>query len=135
MSRSSKLASAAQILAFVASEGPEQVTTEVIAEAIHDHPTRVRQIVAALSKANLLVSVRGANGGVTLARPPGEIDLKQVFQAIGEQALIGFEVREISGGWRAAGRINSFFHTLYARMDEKMVEELGRVSLEQIAKR
>jgi len=45
MSRSTKLASAAAILAHVAAQGSGQLTTDAIAEAVSDHPARVRQLV------------------------------------------------------------------------------------------
>ena len=132
MSKSSKLASAVQILSFVASHAPNHVTTDTIAAAIEDHPTRVRQIVAALARAGLLDSLRGANGGVALSRPAAVINLGEVFQAVGEAGIIGLEVRAIASGWQSARRINAFFDQLYQRMDREHFDLLRRTSLQQI---
>ena len=42
----------------------------------------VRRVVAELSTAGILQTVRGTGGGVSLARPPGDISLLDVVRAI-----------------------------------------------------
>lgn len=46
-------------------------------------------LLATLRKAGLVRSVRGAQGGHTLARPPGKIDLREIFEALeGPEGLV-----------------------------------------------
>ena len=42
----------------------------------------LQQLVSALGKAGLLRSIRGARGGVTLTRPPDQIKLSEIVQAL-----------------------------------------------------
>ncbi len=42
----------------------------------------LEQLIAALRKAGLVVSVRGAQGGYALSRPPEEINVDEVLQAL-----------------------------------------------------
>jgi DNA-binding IscR family transcriptional regulator len=88
MSKSTRLLTATYILSYVAANAPEVVTTERIAEQVDEHPTRVRQIVAALVKAGLLSASRGAAGGVSLRRAASEISLRDVQEAVQDSSLL-----------------------------------------------
>ncbi|MCA8956580.1 MAG: Rrf2 family transcriptional regulator [Planctomycetes bacterium] len=62
--------------------GPQPTSAQEIA----DHSGLSRAVVAnllkALTRAGLLDSVRGANGGYHLAQPPGDISLAQILEAV-----------------------------------------------------
>lgn len=132
MSRSTKLVSASYILSYIAAKAPAQVTTEEIARAVKDHPARVRQIVAALVKAEFLVSVRGANGGVTLARPASQINLLQVFEAVEDQPVLALSLRESFDGWGAKCRVHPVISKLYGELEDQVLTQLGRVRLDHL---
>ena len=132
MSRSTKLVSASYILSYVVAKAPNQVTTEEIGRAVKDHPARVRQIVAALVKANFLTSVRGASGGVTLARPASQINLRQVFEAVEDQPILALSLRESFDGWGAKCLVHAVMGTLYSDLESQLLERLGKVRLDQL---
>jgi Rrf2 family protein len=132
MSRSTKLAGASYILSYIAAKAPDQVTTDQIARAVKDHPARVRQIVAALVKANFLTSVRGASGGVTLARPASQINLKQVFEAVEDQPILALSLRESFDGWGTKCRVQPVISALYSDLEAQLLDRLGKVRLDQL---
>ncbi|MBI4769567.1 MAG: Rrf2 family transcriptional regulator [Chloroflexi bacterium] len=60
----------------------QRVRTGEIAERQRIPPTFLAKIVAQLSVAGLVRTTRGAQGGLTLARPPEEITLLEVVETI-----------------------------------------------------
>ena len=63
-------------------EGPNPMRVKAIADA-HGIPQRfLVQILLQLKGAGLVASVRGASGGYQLARPPEEISLADIINAI-----------------------------------------------------
>lgn len=60
----------------------ERSATSMIAKEQNIPPSFLAKIISQLSIAGLLHTSRGARGGVTLAREPGEITLLEVVEAI-----------------------------------------------------
>ncbi len=131
MSRSTKLVTATYIMSYVAAAAPETVTTDRIAEKVDEHPTRVRQIVAALVKQGLLVATRGAAGGVALARPAGEISLRDILEAVHDSSLLAFHVRDPRSEWAGKSMVHPLFETLRAELDSHIHGYLARHTLDQ----
>lgn len=51
----------------------------------------VSKFMLHLKKAGLVTTVRGVNGGFALAKPPSEISLKEVFEALGGKHRVSDE--------------------------------------------
>jgi Rrf2 family iron-sulfur cluster assembly transcriptional regulator len=62
--------------------GGERAATSTVAEQQRIPPSFLAKIISQLSIAGLLHTSRGARGGVTLARPPKEVSLLDVIEAI-----------------------------------------------------
>jgi len=60
----------------------ERSATSTVAKEQNIPPSFLAKIISQLSIAGLLHTSRGARGGVTLAREPGEITLLEVIEAI-----------------------------------------------------
>jgi Rrf2 family protein len=60
----------------------ERAATSTVAEEQRIPPSFLAKIISQLSIAGLLHTSRGARGGVTLARDPGDISLLEVIEAI-----------------------------------------------------
>ncbi|MFN7394709.1 MAG: tripartite tricarboxylate transporter substrate-binding protein [bacterium] len=131
MSKSTRLLTATYILSYVAANAPEVVTTERIAEQVDEHPTRVRQIVAALVKAGLLSASRGAAGGVSLKRPASEISLRDVREAVQDGSLLAFHLFEPKSEWAGKSRVNLVFENLHAELETRIQAYLAEHTLDQ----
>ncbi len=66
----------------------QHAATSVVAKEQHIPPSFLAKIISQLSIAGLLHTSRGARGGVTLARPPQEISLLDVVEAIDGPILL-----------------------------------------------
>lgn len=131
MSKSTRLLTATYILSYVAANAPEVVTTERIAEQVDEHPTRVRQIVAALVKAGLLSASRGAAGGVSLKRPAAEISLRDVQEAVQDSSLLAFHLFEPRSEWAGKSRVHLVFENLRAELETRIQAYLAEHTLDQ----
>lgn len=68
---------------YLSQLGPDKrAATSQIAQEQRIPPSFLAKIVSQLSVAGLLQTSRGARGGVSLARPPHEITLLEVVEAI-----------------------------------------------------
>jgi Rrf2 family protein len=65
---------------------PQPLPIKAIAEAQEIPQNFLVQILLQLKTAGLVVSVRGASGGYQLARPPGNITLADIINAIDDRA-------------------------------------------------
>lgn len=63
-------------------EPNQRAATSQIAEEQHIPPSFLAKIISQLSIAGLIHTSRGARGGVSLARPPEEISILEVVEAI-----------------------------------------------------
>ena len=61
---------------------PVSASAKAIAEAYHIPPQLLAKILQTLTRAGILVSTAGTNGGYSLARPASEIDAFEVIRAI-----------------------------------------------------
>lgn len=80
---------AVRAVMYLAQLGPdEKASTRQIAEEKDIPLSFLAKIIAQLSVAGLLQTMRGARGGVTLARTPQEISLLEVVEAIDGPILL-----------------------------------------------
>lgn len=83
MAANSQFAIAVHILTILAKEGEENnVKSDHIAESVKTNPVVIRRLLGDLSRANLVSSQTGANGGTHLAKCPNQINLADVHKAV-----------------------------------------------------
>lgn len=80
---------AVRAVLYLAQLGPqEKASTSQIAEEKDIPLSFLAKIIAQLSVAGLLQTMRGARGGVTLARPASQVNLLEVIEAIDGPILV-----------------------------------------------
>ena len=78
MSINSRFAVAVHILALLALED-RPLSSKYIAGSVNTNPVVIRRILSTLSKAGLIETQLGVDGGSTLARPAEKISLLEVY--------------------------------------------------------
>ncbi len=74
---------AVRAVLYLAQQGTRaRVSTAQVAQEQHIPPTFLAKIISQLSTAGVVRATRGARGGITLARPPEEISLLEIVEAI-----------------------------------------------------
>ncbi|MCU0516122.1 MAG: RrF2 family transcriptional regulator [Oscillatoria sp. Prado101] len=87
----------------------------------------LEKLLIEMRRAGLVQSVRGASGGYQLAKPPAQISLGQILEAVGEtiEPLSGYAPdSEQAGDWVT--------FTLWNRLHQKLKEALYSISLEDL---
>ncbi|WP_037378442.1 Rrf2 family transcriptional regulator [Serratia sp. M24T3] len=93
MTMNTKMASAIQILCFIAYVDEQSTHSEAIAKSLKTNPVVVRKLLKLMEQQGLVYLRQGRNGGVELAHDVENITLAQVYQALEtEQGL--FSLRE-----------------------------------------
>jgi Rrf2 family protein len=86
----------------------------------------LEQVFSLLKKAQLVRSIKGAQGGYRLARPPQEISALEVLTAL-EQSL--FEKTEKSVEQKASEIENAMQDAVFSAVDKAVAQTLSGVSL------
>ena len=107
----------------------QRSATSTVAKEEHIPPSFLAKIISQLSIAGLLHTSRGARGGVTLAREPGEITLLEVIEAIdgpiqlnecvGDNGMCTFEK-------------DCPLHPIWCEAQEELVNRLKGTTFEQL---
>jgi Rrf2 family protein len=85
---SSRFAIAVHILALLAVNEEEPVTSECVAGSVRTNAVVVRRLLGRLRRAGLVRIQPGARGGARLARPAPKILLSDVYHAVEDGQLL-----------------------------------------------
>jgi len=120
-------------LIFLAKQPPEKITliNEISKDQNIPEPF-LAKIFQRLSKAGLLRSVRGANGGFSLGKPAHEITMREIIETLeGPIALNRCLLRE---GECEEERVCPLY-PVWEELQESFLEILGKTTMEDLAKR
>lgn len=79
---------AIRAMLYLARHANQRPPTSLVAEETKVPPSFLAKIIAQLSVAGLVYTLRGARGGITLARDPAEITLLDVVEAVDGPILL-----------------------------------------------
>ncbi|MEJ0025188.1 MAG: Rrf2 family transcriptional regulator [Rhizomicrobium sp.] len=89
-----RFATAVHVMVLLAHEdatsAEHAVTSGYLADSIGANPVVVRRVIGALASAGLLETRAGALGGTWLARDARKIHLSDIYDAVEENAALGF---------------------------------------------
>ncbi len=118
-----------RVLMYLALDPERLATIAEIADAYRISENHLTKVVHQLARAGLLVSVRGKNGGIRLAKPPESVRIGDVVRASEGDAPI-VECLGPDGTCRIApvcklqGLLVDAFDALYDRLNEKTLADL-----------
>lgn len=87
---------ALRILAFMAKEPNQQYTAKYLVETLHISDKYLRQLMTVLTKAGLISSTQGREGGYSFAKKPSSIYLSDIIDSVEGMkkysgCILGFE--------------------------------------------
>ena len=131
MKYSTKLSDAVHIMAFIALNPTGSLSSDKIAESVKTNPGCVRQLMSALRRYGLIVSVKG-HPRPALARDPDEISLLDVYKAVeGEKPLLHLDTH-INPECGVGVNIQLALQDYYERIQQCAEMEMQRISLADI---
>lgn len=118
------------VMTYLAREGEQLHAVSEIAAAIRVASPTVSKILKQLVHEGLVTSYRGAKGGYTLARPPQEISMVEIIDAL--EGRVGLTECGSSPGLCAQESLCSI-RTNWQRINRAVREALAGVSLAEMA--
>src|SRR5690348_6176169 len=135
MAANSRLTIAVHALAWLAlaqRQGRDVLTSDQVAASINTNPVIIRRSLGDLRRAGLVVVRHGAGAGWSLARPPEEISLVEVYDAVEREPLFGMHRTEPNLECPVGKGIRSALGPVYGGAEQALRRELGRTSIADV---
>ncbi|MFC4244945.1 Rrf2 family transcriptional regulator [Gryllotalpicola reticulitermitis] len=135
MSANSRLTIATHALTWMAYHerlGGQWTTSEQLAGSVRTNPVVIRRLMAELVKHKLLESGRGPGAGWRLARPPEQITLAQLAEALGSEPAFAMHRNEPSPICPVAQGIRPALVPIYSRVEDAIRRELEATSVADV---
>jgi len=132
MSTSSRFAVAVHVLALLAMDGEQLITSEHIAGSVNTNPVVIRRILGTLREAGLVTAQPGTGGGASLARRPEAITLLDVFRAVEGGGLFALHPQPPNPFCVCGRHIQAVLEEVFSKAEAVMEEVLAEVTVAQI---
>jgi len=109
----------------------EGVSSEYIASSININPVLVRKELSRLSKANLIITKEGKNGGSYLACSPKKITLADVYKATYEKPLFNHSKNKPNPKCPTGNKIGAIMEEVNELAEAALLKKLQSISIEQ----
>ena len=126
-----RFALAVHLLTLLANAPEEIIDSRSLSISPATNPVHVRRVLGQLRDKGLVRSQPGVHGGWALARPPDQIDLGEVWQAVNsDDPVLGLHVPDPS--CPTGQRVSSNLRALDRRAFAVLVAELARVTVAEV---
>lgn len=132
MAANSRFSVAVHALAMLAAHPDEPHTSREIAGSVATNPVVIRRLLGQLTRAGLVESTHGAKGGFRLARPASKISLFDAYRAVEEGGFFALPEKS-NAKCPIARRMKSVLDGVFARVESKVLPELKRTTLHDVA--
>jgi Rrf2 family protein len=132
MKRDSRLSGVLHVLLHMA-ERDAPVTSEALAKAMDTNPVVIRRVMSGLRDQGYVRSEKGHGGGWTLARDLATISLRDVYEAIGQPALLAVGNRTEAPGCLVEQAVNAALERAFDDAEALLLSRLGDVTLAMLS--
>ena len=135
MAANSRVTIAAHALAWLAlahHRGREVLTSEEVAASVNTNPVIIRRSLGDLRRAGLVDVRHGAGAGWSLARPPEEITLLAVYEAISPDPLFALHHSEPNLECPVGLGIRPALSAVYDAVEADLRRALSRTSVAEV---
>ncbi len=128
-----QFATAIHILTLLAiTEG--NLSSSDIAGSININPAMVRKSLSVLSTHGLVETREGKGGGASLAKPPDQLLLSDVYRAVNAGPLLG-KANTPNPNCSVGKQINNHLMELYNQADNALINKLSTITLADFCKK
>ncbi len=107
------------------------LTSQAIADMLNTHPVVVRRTLAGLRKKNLIQAEKGHGGGWKLLRSLDQITLHDIYEALGEPAILTLSP-SISQSCLVEAAVNQALNEVLEQARQMVLERFHDMSLASI---
>jgi Rrf2 family protein len=119
-------------MALAQRRGQEVLTSDQVAASVNTNPVIIRRSLGDLGRAGLVHVRRGAGAGWSLARPPEEITLLEVYDAVGQESPFGMHRTEPNLECPVGRGIRPALGQIYGGIEQAVRHELAVVSVADV---
>jgi Rrf2 family protein len=124
-----------KIMIQLAVKRDDELNSEALAKSLETNPAFIRKIMAKLSKANLIETRRGQNGGVSLLKNPKDISLKDIYMATSENGMSSTQkYKSGRGKCSVSCSAESILLNLSSKLEKAQLLILSRIKLSHLIK-
>jgi Rrf2 family protein len=116
-------------LALAQRRGQAVLTSDQVAASVNTNPVVIRRCLGDLRRAGLVDVRHGAGAGWSLARPPEEITLLAVHDAVGPEPPFGLHHAEPNLECPVGRGIRPALSQVYGQLEQVMRRELAAVTV------
>lgn len=124
-----RFATAIHILTILAVEADEWLNSDYIAGSINVNPVIVRKELTALNEAGLVISKKGKEGGVRLAKASDSILLADIYHAVKNSEVLGKKNQNPNPRCPVGRQINDKLGSLFLETDQLVSSTLKEKTL------
>jgi DNA-binding IscR family transcriptional regulator len=120
---------AVHVLAILAREEGERVSSALLAESVNTNPVIIRRLLLVLQGAHLVETRKGAGFGSRLGRSAASINLAQVYRAVEGDETFVMPRREPNGACPVGRGIRAALERVFVSAQEALERDLARTTL------
>lgn len=134
MANSSRFAIAVHTLALMASFEGKPVKSEFVACLVKTNAVVIRRLLCELSRARLIESQSGANGGSWLSRGADEISLWEIYKAVESGGVFALHAPSTESNCLISSNIAEVLLGIQGKIDRSIEASLSDVKLSDVLK-
>ena len=139
MTKSRNLTTAIHILTVLGFADKNQfdtkITSDYLATSIRTNAGLVRRVMSKLSKAGLIVSQKGKNGGTELAKEMSKINLKEIYEAVEDGEIFKTSNKDPMKDCPISCQLSNILEGVYDDVEDSVKKHLESISLCDVVNR
>lgn len=132
MRTSCRFAMAVHVLAVLAHQEGDRVTSANLAASVNTNPVIVRRLLLALQEARLVETCKGAGAGSRLTRSPRRINLAEVYQAVETPEPFASPARKPNAACPVGHGIRQALDKIFASAEAALERDLRQTTLADV---
>ena len=132
MRASSRFAIAVHVLAVLAYQEGDLVTSAALAGSINTNPVIIRRLLLALQRARLVDTCKGAGAGSRLSRSPRRINLAEIYRAVEEAEPFSTPSRNPNAACPVGKCIRKVLDPVFASARSALERDLAKTTLADV---
>jgi len=129
MRTSCRFGMAVHVLAVLAYQEGDRVTSALLARSVNTNPVIIRRLLLALQQGKLVETRKGAGAGSRLSRSPMRINLAQIYRAVEACEPFAVPMRKPNAACPVGHCIRSTLDTIFASAQKALEHDLEKTTL------
>ena len=126
---------AIHVLVFLSHDRKSR-SSEELSENLCTNPVRIRKVMSRCKRSGLVTTKAGVNGGYMIARDGKDINLKEVYEAVGIAIIESkWHSGDIESDCLIASGMSEYIDELFSYLNDEVVNLLELITLDKVEKK